>query len=203
MADASRGVTAVHDPEEVVDVLFEAFHDYPVMRFVLGPGRADYGRDLRTLIGFFVMSRALRSEHLLGVRGAGGGLEAAAIVSRPGAPAPPALSALREAVWSGLGDGARRRYEAFTAACTPFLPEGPHLHLNMIGVRQAVKGRGRGRMLLDHVHALSRDDSESDGVSLSTENPANVRIYEHVGYVVTGHAVVSPDLETWALYRPD
>jgi hypothetical protein len=52
------------------------------------------------------------------------------------------------------------------------------------------------------VHALSRDDPESGGVSLSTENPRNVALYEHVGYVVRGHAIVSPELETWALYRP-
>jgi GNAT superfamily N-acetyltransferase len=198
---ASR-VIEVGDPDEVVDVLAEAFHDYPVMRFALGLGRADYGRDLRTLVGFFVMSRALRGEYLFGVRAPGGtGLEAAAIVSRPGAPSPPALVALREEVWTALGAEARARYEAFAAACAPFVPREPHLHLNMIGVRRGAQGSGRGRLLLDHVHALSRDDPRSSGVSLSTENPRNVALYQHVGYVVRGHAAVSPELETWALYR--
>jgi GNAT superfamily N-acetyltransferase len=195
-------VAEVDDPDEVVDVLCEAFHDYPVMRFVLGSDRGDYARDLRTLIGLFVMSRALRGEYLFGVRRQGW-LEAAAIVSRPGRPSPPALAALRERVWGALGDDARARYQAFVAACTPLEPTGPHLHLNMIGVRRNAQGSGRGRLLLDHVHELSREDPESGGVSLSTENPDNVALYEHVGYVVKGHAVVSPELETWALYRPD
>jgi GNAT superfamily N-acetyltransferase len=195
-------VTEVDDPDEVVDVFCEAFHDYPVMRFVLGRGRVDYDRDLRTLIGFFVMSRALRGEYLFGVRGERG-LAAAATVSRPGTPSPPALAALREAVWAALGEEARTRYDAYGAACSPLEPTGPHLHLNMIGVRRGTQGGGRGRLLLDHVHALSREDPESGGVSLSTEDPRNVALYEHVGYVVRGHAVVSPELETWALYRPD
>jgi ribosomal protein S18 acetylase RimI-like enzyme len=198
----SGRVVTIDDPDEVVDVLCEALHDYPVMRFVLGRDRIDYERDLKTLIGLFVMSRALRGEYLFGVRGQRG-LEAAAIVSRPGTPSPPALAALREEVWSALGDEARTRYDAFVAACSPLEPAGPHLHLNMIGVRRGGQGSGRGRLLLDHVHAFSRDDPASAGVSLSTENPRNVALYEHVGYVVKGHTVVSRELETWALYRPD
>ena len=195
-------VTDVDDPDEVVAVFGEAFRDYPVMRFVLGRERADYDRDLRTLIGFFVMARFLRSEHLFGVRGRSG-LEGAATVSRPGSPVPPALAALREEVWDQLGADARARYDAFVAACAPFDPGEPHLHLNMIGVRPTAQRRGRARLLLDHVHALSRDDPHSAGVSLSTERAHNVALYEHVGYRLRGHAVVSPELETWGLYRPD
>ena len=199
----SARVIRVDDPDEVVDVFSEAFRDYPVMRFVLGPERADSERDLRTLIGLFVMARALRGEYLFGIRGPNGLLEAAATVSRPGTPMPEAFVALREEVWSALGADARARYEAYGAAQAPFDRPEPHLHLNMIGVRRAVRGSGLGRVLLDHVHALSRDDPGSAGVSLATENPANVPLYQHVGYVVTGEAVVSPELRTWALYRPD
>jgi ribosomal protein S18 acetylase RimI-like enzyme len=200
---ASARVIRVDDPDEVVDVFCEAFRDYPVMRFTLGPGRSDFERDLRTLIGFFVMARALRCEYLFGIRGANGLLEAAATVSRPGAPMPEALAALRDEVWSELGADARARYEAYGAAQAQFERPEPHLHLNMLGVRRALKGRGLGRALLDHVHALSRDDPSSTGVTLATEDPANVALYRHVGYVVTGQAVVSPELRTWALYRPD
>jgi hypothetical protein len=37
-------------------------------------------------------------------------------------------------------------------------------------------------------------------VSLTTEVPQNVRLYEHFGYEVVGHARVSPELETWGLF---
>ena len=198
-------VVEVGDPDEVVDVLSEAFRDYPVMRFVLGRDRADYERDLRTLVGFFVMSRALRGEYLFGVRAEENPerLEAAAIVSRPGTPTPPPLASLREKVWESLGVDARSRYQTFADATSPFLPSEPHLHLNMIGVRRGLQGTGRGRSLLDHVHELSRNDPRSSGISLSTENHRNVALYQHAGYVLRGHAIVSPELETWALYRED
>ncbi|MCH8811322.1 MAG: hypothetical protein IID07_05790, partial [Gemmatimonadetes bacterium] len=54
-----------HVPE-VTRVLCEAFYDYPVMRYVIGGGQADYGRRVRTLVHFFVMARVLRNEELLG-----------------------------------------------------------------------------------------------------------------------------------------
>ena len=118
----SARVIPVDDPDEVVDVFCEAFRDYPVIRFVLGPERVDSERDLRTLIGLFVMARALRGEYLLGVRGPNAVLEAAATVSRPGAPVPGAFVALREEVWSELGPEARARYEAYCAQQAAELP---------------------------------------------------------------------------------
>jgi hypothetical protein len=127
---------------DVVDVLSEAFFDYPVMRFVIGPNQNDYEACLRRLVGLFVMARVLREEHLLGIPGTAG-LDAAAIVSRPGGgPAPDAFRPLAEEVWNDLGAAARARYEAFGKACAPFQIEEPHLHLNMIGTRRRAKGAG-------------------------------------------------------------
>lgn len=189
--------------DEVVDVLCESFHDYPVMRFVLGDANARYGVQLRTLIDFFVAARRLRGEPMLGVAGESG-IVATAIVSRVGAGEPPAeLATVREATWAELGDDARLRYEAFGAACAPFVPDEPHLHVNMIGVRRNAQGRGHGRRLLEHVHQMSRESPASSGVSLSTEDEANVPFYQHFGYKIVGYAVVGPDLQTWSFFRPN
>jgi ribosomal protein S18 acetylase RimI-like enzyme len=73
----------------------------------------------------------------------------------------------------------------------------------MIGVSPAARGTGIARRLLDHVHAISRDDTGSAGVTLTTESAPNVGLYEHFGYQVIGHAQVEPGLETWGMYRPD
>jgi hypothetical protein len=40
-------------------------------------------------------------------------------------------------------------------------------------------------------------------VTLSTEDPKNVPVYQHVGYGVVGQARVTDDLETWFFFRPD
>lgn len=199
-SDVERlGPTAVPD---VVDVLQEAFSDYPVMRFVLGEPGDDYAERLRTLVHLFVMARVFKDETLLGVH-VDGELVGAALVSRPGPPAPPEFGELRERVWSELGPDAEARYTAFVEACAPFQLEAPHLHLNMIGVRRSWRGKGVSRTLVEAVHALSGSDPDSTGVSLTTEDPANVGLYRHFGYRIVGQAEVGPGLTTWGFFRED
>ncbi|MDX1439653.1 MAG: GNAT family N-acetyltransferase, partial [Rubricoccaceae bacterium] len=79
--------------------------------------------------------------------------------------------------------------------------EEPHVHLNMIGVRSDKQGLGLGRMLLNAVDELSDTDSHSIGVTLSTENEANIPLYEHAGYEVVGSKAVAAELKTWAFFR--
>lgn len=191
------------DAASVTDVLCEAFAEYPVMRFVLG-SEPDVGGDrLRRLIGFFVMARALRDEPLLGVEH-DGRLVAAATVSFPGlVESPPELYALRDEVWRDLGPEARARYEAYGKACAPLEVDVPHAHLNMIGVRPAFRGRGLASRLLDEVHAISRATPATEGVMLMTESARNVALYEHLGYQTVGHLRVTPELETWGMFRLD
>jgi GNAT superfamily N-acetyltransferase len=191
-----------HVPE-VTHVLCEAFHDYPVMRHVLGEHHGDFDQRLSTLVGFFVMARVLRDEELLGIMDSAD-LAAAALVSYPGRrESPPDLAVLRDKVWDELGRETRSRYEAFATACAPFEVPTRHIHLNMIGVSRGARGSGLGRLLMDHIHEMSRRDPTSKGVTLTTEDPSNVPLYEHFGYEVVGHATVAPGLETWGFFRPD
>jgi len=188
---------------QAVDVLCDAFHDYPVMRYVIGLAGQDYDRRLRTLIEFFAQARQTRGEPVLGIAD-GGTLVATALVTLPGSGSTPAqLAAHRKVVWGQLGAEARARYEAYGAAARPFALDQPHHHLNMIGVRRSHAGRGLGRRLLEAVHEMASKDPGSCGVSLTTEVWDNVGLYEHFGYQVTGHARVSPALETWGMFRAD
>lgn len=144
---------AIHDASSVrrlseaqvsqaVAVLCDAFHDYPVMQFVLEPVDGDYDRHLHTLVNLFVMARAWRQEPILGIFDADE-LVAAATLTLPGKRQPPAeFTRLREAVWRELGETSRLRYEAFGEATQAFDIGRPHYHLNMIGVRRSHLGRG-------------------------------------------------------------
>lgn len=187
--------------EDVVTVLCDAFQDYPVMRYVLGP-TGDYDRRLRTLIGFFVSARAYRNEPVLGVHDRDGMLSAVALVSLPSqGEAPEGLVTHREQVWAELGAAERQRYEAYGAACAQFTLDSPNYHLNMIGVRRSHAGRGLARKLLESVHRLSDADDRSCGVTLSTETEQNLPLYEYFGYRCLGHAAVDKGLETWGFFR--
>lgn len=188
---------------EVTQVLRGAFRDYPVMRYVLAPVSEAYDQHLLTLIRMFVLARVLRSEPILGIP-TGSGLGAVALVSDPeGAPSPSAFAHLRDEVWATLGSEARARYEAFGSACKPLSVSVPHLHLNMIGVRPDLQGRGLSTRLLEQVHRLAHETPGCKGVTLTTERPANLALYAHFGYQVIGHARVDAELETWSLFRPN
>jgi GNAT superfamily N-acetyltransferase len=185
--------------DEIVDVLCDAFHDYPVMRYLVGAAHADYDARLRRLIGFFAYRRGRMGAPYLGVS-EGNELVAVAAFTLPVEPEIPAdVVARRDALWRDLGDDARIRYDTYANTTKAFTIAAPHHHLNMIGVRHAQMGRGFARPLLDEMARRSREDANSAGVSLTTELPRNVTLYEHFGYRVVGHARVAPDLETWGL----
>jgi GNAT superfamily N-acetyltransferase len=188
--------------EDAVTLLCDAFYDYPVMRYVLGPS-GEYDRRLQILIGFFVAARVLREELVLGIYDQAGILAAAALVTLPGErDAPEALLRRREAVWRELGTAERKRYDAFGDAAGRFGVEALHHHLNMIGVRRSHTRRGFAGQLLHAVHDLSQADPDSCGVTLSTEDPRNLPLYQKFGYRLLGHARVADELDTWAFFRP-
>jgi len=189
--------------EEAVAVLCDSFHDYPVMRYVIGEVGDEYVKRLHSLIGFFVAARFSRGEPVLSVSDNGRAV-AVALVTLPGErESPEALMDRREAVWQELGAAARGRYEAMGKSWQDLAIATPHFHLNMIGVSRAYSGRGLGRLLLDVVHEMSRRDPRSTGVSLTTEVETNVGLYLHFGYHLVGHVEADCAPDTWVFFRPD
>lgn len=200
----ARGVEVVRlapeHRERIVDVLCETFAGYPVIEHVLGADRNE--ARVRRLVGYFVTARFLNGEPAFGAC-VDGALAGVALVSFPVRPAAPtALGAEREAVWQALGLDARSRYEACGRVWAGLLPEGRRVHLNMLGVRGAYRGRGLARRLVDAVHELAADVPGCVGVSLTTEDPGNVPLYEHLGYDVVGRSEIAPGLDTWVMARP-
>ena len=187
--------------DEAVDVLCDAFFDYPVMRYLLGDAGDDYGRRLRLLVEFFTRARHLRGDLVWAVR-AEGKISGVANIVCPDTLAPPELDEARCQLWAELGEAVRRKYEAFGEATATFRISEPHYHLSMIGVRTEHAGRGIGRRLLDALHSWSAADSGSVGVSLTTEDPTNVALYEHFGYEIVGRAEVG-DFTSWSFFRRD
>ena len=191
---------------EIVSVMTDAFHDYPVMQHILGPdapGASPYPVRLHRLIQLFVSARAYRNEPMMGVRDSNGALVGAVVMTLPRSQdPPPAFIALRESIWAELGPEPRRRYDAYLTAASFFADMGPHHHLNMIGVRRAHQGLRVSRELFAAVHDLGQADPASAGTSLTTERAANVPLYEHFGYRVLGHTRVTSALETWGMFRP-
>jgi len=189
---------------EAAGVLAEAFHAYPVMRYVIGEAGPSYASRLRRFADFAVAARLQRGELVLGVDDAASHLVAVATIVGPASiAAPPALDTLRAALWDELGPDALARYERHGAVVGRTRLEVPHYHLSMIGVQPAVAGRGCARVLLDALHARSQRDPGSAGVGLNTQDPANVAFYERFGYELIDRARVDDAYDTWSFFRPD
>jgi hypothetical protein len=186
--------------DDVIDVFADAFHDYPLMHWVVG-SEGDVAARVRRLVAFFVSRRVMRGGPMLGVVD-GSRLVGAAALTLPFEPAPPpGITALEIDVWRDLGEPARGRYQAYADTTSPFfLGVGRHHHLNMIGIRCSHKGSGLARTLLDAVHHMCDAEPSSTGVSLTTERDRNVKLYEHFGYSVIAHKTVD-EVETWGLFR--
>ena len=200
--DVHIAVLGPEDTPAILDVFCDAFADYPVMRYVLGPGGHSPSR-LRQLIGYFVLRRVRLGGPMFGARTADGTLAGVATMTVPiESVAAPDLLAARDQVFDTLGQDCRARHDAYARAATLFGSIGPHHHLNMLGVRHAWHGQGVGRSLLEAVSDLAQSDPRSAGVSLTTETSENVKLYEHCGYKVVGEARVADSFQTWGLFRP-
>ncbi len=201
MTDAPRLLDGRATADDVVRVVCEAFADYPVMRYVLGE-RGAYPERLRALIGFFHGARVLRDDAIVGIS-EGRQLCGVALCSLPDRVDPPALDLLGDRTWAALGEDARARYDDCVRAWESTGVDEPNIHVNMLAVSPDFQGRGLARVLLERVHAMSRERADSRGVTLSTESERNVALYRHLGYRVVGQATIAPGLETWDFFRPD
>jgi ribosomal protein S18 acetylase RimI-like enzyme len=101
-----------------------------------------------------------------------------------------------------LGHDAEQRYEQCVAVWESLALDRPQVHVNMIGVRDAYRGRGLARIMLNEAHALCGSSPNAEGVSLTTENPRNVDFYRYLGYEVIGQADIAEGLTTWSFFRP-
>ncbi len=186
---------------DVVDVFHDAFFDYPMMHFIIGAEDPDYELKLPLLLDFFCRARFLRRDIVLAARKEGAMIGAASLV-RPESVASEELEIYRQRLWGKLGEEARSRYESFGEATDPLSVVESHYHLSLLGVRKSEAGKGVGRVLLDAVHLCSQSDPRSSGVSLTTETPENVALYEHVGYQAQGRVKLDW-VTSWTLFRPD
>jgi len=190
-----------HVPE-IVDVLCNSFFDYPVMRFVID-SEINYSHRLRILINYFVMARIFRKEIILGIRDRSN-IDGVALISNPNnSMNPQELKDLKAQVWLELGTQSRSNYQRFSDVCAQFQINVPHIHLNMIGIKNSAQGNGLGRKLIEQVHLLSLNDANSTGVTLTTEDPTKVSFYEYLGYNIIGQSIVAPQLKTWSFFRPN
>lgn len=187
--------------EEVTDVLCKAFYNYPVMKYVLGE-KEDYNKRQRQLVKYFVLARVFRNEPMFGIYNSDNKMVASAIVTLPGDISHPIkLIEQRDKLWTEPGSVEKKRYKKYGNVASGLLPQKPHHHLNMIGVRNAYQGKGFARQLINAVEELVSQHPTSTGVSLNTEVESNVNLYLHLGYELVGYAKVDEGIDSRGFFK--
>lgn len=184
---------------EALDVLCEAFYDYPVMRVVLAESGADYDHHLREMIDYFTENRFARGRPLYAIRQDGAMVAVAVCSGAESIPSPPELEEQGDRLDALLGETAVARLGAYDDLCLAGEPECPHHYLGMLGVTTPCRGKGLGRKLVEHLQEIVRSDPVSEGISLNTETAGNVPIYERLGFQI--QAETKDDyLHTWSMF---
>ncbi|MGE2714927.1 GNAT family N-acetyltransferase [Mycolicibacterium litorale] len=187
------------DVQGSAEVLGRAFHDDPVMRWVLPDGAART-RGLKRMFATMTRHHFLR----------GGGVEVACARDALGAAAlwdPPGrwkqtrleellmMPAFVRAFGSRVGHG-----QQVAELLKENHPEEPHWYLAIIGSDPSVRGTGLGQALMRS--RLDRCDAEYAPAYLESSNPDNIPYYERFGFEVTGELRVpdgGPSL--WPMWR--
>lgn len=185
------------------DVLVDAFTGYPYFDYVLGDSGNNYQHHLNLLNTFYSRARFARDEYVLGLFDEARLAGVALVGIADGRTTPENLDPVRDAIWAEIGGQAKDRDKEFEAVCSRFELPQPRMLLDMLAVRRADHGRGFGRALLEATHKLSSEWPGSVGVSLTTETPTNVKLYQHFGYEVVGRGEVGSAFTSWTMFRPE
>jgi ribosomal protein S18 acetylase RimI-like enzyme len=188
------------DAEKAVDLLVLAFEPDPAYRYFCRPERPGYRRRLRVVFRSTWTLQRDFGQPVLGMR-SGQRLAGLAMIQEPGA------SVSIRAQFSWLlkvvllaGPRVAQRIFADVRISERARPAEPHFYLPILAVHPDFQGCGCGRALLEAVQSRSERHPRSEGVCLETENPDNVRFYEHIGYRVIARNADTA-LEITTLFR--
>lgn len=188
MADAIR-IRDLHagDRDDFIAVMAQAFEADPLFIKAFGlRGEGGWERRVTSFLSFmFDMNRLKRGTP----RGlfVDGRLTAGALLDPPVSPLVSMFGAFASAlrflpVALALPVDGSAFLNSYTRRTRAAAPRGPHGYLVMVGVRPQAQGQGLGRRLVEDAIARTRGDPRAIGIALDTENEANVRLYEHLGF---------------------
>lgn len=199
--------------DETADLLAEVFFEYPLDRYIVDglgeAGRSVLARSYRVdclrqlglgypLLGVLEGNRVAAAAVVLAGWPSEGGF-----VQYEGGPLTAArLQEMEDRLDQFFGEQACKRMLAYCRLRDAHRPRQPHYYLESLAVLPRCRGRGYGSMLINEVSRLSEMDMTSAGVALDTQDPANVDLYRHFGYRVTGEGRLGP-VHNWFLFRPN
>ncbi|WP_042413881.1 GNAT family N-acetyltransferase [Streptacidiphilus anmyonensis] len=189
------------DLVELVGVLARAFYEDPQFLWSL-PDQRDRLRRIERIFDTILRYEALRHGGVQLAEDGQGAVVGGAVWLPPHHWRDPLSRQLITAPGFLRGYGRRIGYgSAFQSACWQAHPREPHWYLYILGVEPDLQGRGVGAALLRA--GLERSDAAGLPAYLESSNLANVPLYEHFGFRVTGRLALPPEApEIPTMWRP-
>lgn len=172
---------------EIGQVLARAFHDDPVVEWLLPGGKG---------VQLLFVTLTLHSHDIAEIAREGDAIVGAALWDPPGhvpdedGGIPGFVEAMGERVSYGM---------TLETTFAEHRPAAPHWYLAQIGTEPTLQGTGIGGALLRS--GLARCDADGLPVYLESSKESNVPIYERYGFVVTGEIRLPDGPTVWGMWR--
>ena len=187
--------------DDIVEVLFRSFEDYPLMQFFFGDAYQDSAR----YYWKYVYDFALIIDGILLGAFTEGELQGFAFIIPPQEPQKDfqsVITHLKKQLIAIIGEKIVMRIDAYLSFQDKNKPPQPHFYLDVISVDPQSQGKGLSKALLSQVHAISEQHPHSRGVALETQTEQNIAYYKRFGYGVYRITELD-DVKTWFMFRHD
>jgi GNAT superfamily N-acetyltransferase len=191
------------DTESIIEIFFNTFENYPLMQYFFGNA---YKQSMKHLLKSMCDEKSIVDNLLLGAF-IEGKLQGVAFITPPqneknnhDVDSTPTSS--EEEFAMAIGEEALMRIEAYSNLKKANKPSSPHFYINALGVHPQSQGKGIGSAILSHIHQISEQHSDSQGVALDTQTEKNVGYYQRFGYDVSTTAQLE-SVKNWFMFRPN
>ena len=168
--------------DEAAEVLARAFAADSIVAQFVPLELPDRHAALRLLCKSACMARLSLHQPLIGAEW-NNKIVAVACVKTTFTPTEPeSMKRMWKSVAEAIGDKGAKRLDEFVATREKHLPPRKHYYLVALGVDPEYQSMGFGRLLLERVVDVAREDSTAAGVMLETDGEKNLVFYERNGF---------------------
>ncbi|MEM7579975.1 MAG: GNAT family N-acetyltransferase [Cyanobacteria bacterium P01_A01_bin.80] len=191
--------------EKIVEIITDGFENYPLMEYFFGESHKQSLRHLSQLI-----CDEEPEDDTLQLLGAfvEGNLQGVAYISLPqngennndteeSTPTPSEMKFV-----TAIGEQAFKRVEKYLNLKKANKPSSPHFYINTFAVNPQNQGKGIGSAILSHIHQMSEQHADSQGVALDTQTQQNVSYYQRFDYSISNTSELE-NVNNWFMFRPN
>lgn len=186
---------------EAQTVLYSAYRNEPTFQYLFESTRSGYEQRVRATVKELVRQHFEARQDVIGLA-LNGELIGAALIGSPEL----RLGLGRQLGWQtrmilAAGVDCTWRYLAYHKRVSKVLPPNNHHQLPLLGIHKDYQNQGFGRLLMQAVERVCKENPHSAGIALDTGNMRYLSFYQGMDYQLIGHIKLG-DLKESVLFKP-